>query len=68
MQPNLYAQMKSIAAQYGGLYTLDAMKDLQLLRYQQSIATNPTFYFVPLSGPLIVGAKVRMFTYIQSAS
>ncbi|EMD40109.1 heme-thiolate peroxidase [Gelatoporia subvermispora B] len=68
MQPNLYAQMKSIAAQYGGLYNLDAMKDLQLLRYQQSIEMNPTFYFMPVSGPLIVGAKAFISEFFSNGT
>ncbi|EMD36869.1 heme-thiolate peroxidase [Gelatoporia subvermispora B] len=68
MMPNLYAQMKSIAAQHGGLYNLDAMKDLQLLRYQQSIATNPTFYLLPLQGPLNVIAKTFIPAFFSNGT
>ncbi|OCH90910.1 Cloroperoxidase [Obba rivulosa] len=68
MIPELYAQMKSIAANYGGLYTLEAMKDLQQLRHQQSVQTNPTFYFVPLASALDIGAKAFITVFFTNGT
>lgn len=33
--------------------------DIQLARYQNSIATNPTFYYVPVPAGIGMGARVR---------
>ncbi|KAG8875287.1 hypothetical protein FRB98_007993, partial [Tulasnella sp. 332] len=56
-QPELYQQLKGFAANYGGLYTMDALQDHALARWKNSIATNPTFYFVPVAATLGTGAK-----------
>ncbi|OCH90908.1 Cloroperoxidase [Obba rivulosa] len=68
MIPGLYAQMKSIAANYGGLYTLEAMKDVQQLRHQQSVQTNPTFHFVPITGVLVIGAKAFISEFFSNGT
>ncbi|TFY52644.1 heme-thiolate peroxidase [Dentipellis fragilis] len=57
MDPNLYLQMKSIAAQHGGTYGFDTMKEVLQMRYDDSLARNPTFYWLPIAALVPLGSK-----------
>ncbi|KAG8855723.1 hypothetical protein FRB96_006767 [Tulasnella sp. 330] len=57
MQPTLYVQMKNFTNNYGGLYEIEPLKDAAEARRLNSIATNPDFYYLPLSAILGLGAR-----------
>ncbi|TFY53192.1 hypothetical protein EVG20_g10229 [Dentipellis fragilis] len=57
MDPNLYVQMKSIAAKHGGIYGYDTMKEVLQARYDDSLARNPTFYWLPVAALVPLGSK-----------
>ncbi|KAA1478317.1 Cloroperoxidase [Dentipellis sp. KUC8613] len=57
MDPNLYAQMKRIAAKHGGVYGYDTMKEVLQTRYDDSRARNPTFYWLPVAALVPLGSK-----------
>ncbi|KAG9028276.1 hypothetical protein FRB95_006642 [Tulasnella sp. JGI-2019a] len=57
MQPTFYAQMKGFAANYGGLYTIEPLKDHAEARRLDCIGRNPDCYYIPLSAVLGLGAR-----------
>lgn len=57
MQPALFKQMLDSAKQHGGgQFTPTALAYHFHNRYQNSVSTNPNFYFIPLSALLVMGA------------
>jgi hypothetical protein len=56
MQPALFAQMRGQAKAQGNQYNVAAMAKHFYSRYQNSVSTNPNFYFVPPSAVVVVGA------------
>ncbi|TFY74347.1 heme-thiolate peroxidase, partial [Hericium alpestre] len=68
LDPNLYVQMQSIAAKYGGEYTIDAMKDVQKARYDHSVAHNPIFYFLPVEALVMIGAKAFVPEFLTNGT
>ncbi|TFY81293.1 heme-thiolate peroxidase [Hericium alpestre] len=68
LDPNLYIQMQSIAAKYGGQYTIDAMKDVQKARYDHSLAHNPIFYFLPVEALVMMGAKAFVPAFLSNGT
>lgn len=56
MQPALFKQMLDQAQQHGGQFSVDSQAHHFHNRYEDSISTNPNFYFVPPSALIVMGA------------
>jgi len=63
----LYKQMKSFAAQNGGLYNFDTMASYRYQRYLDSIADNGQFYFGP-KVTLLYGAAAFLYRLMPNST
>ncbi|EJD34905.1 heme-thiolate peroxidase [Auricularia subglabra TFB-10046 SS5] len=56
MQPKLFRQMLDRAHAHGNLFTVASLQEHFHNRYAHSRANNPSFYFVPPSALIVMGA------------
>jgi hypothetical protein len=56
MKPELFKQMLDQAIAQGGEFNVKAQAKHFHNRYEDSLKTNPNFYFVPPSALIVIGA------------